>query len=98
MNLPIRFLPEARDEFDLAADEYEQQRAGLGVDFISRVRDVLDRVSDDPQIRPVIYKGVRKASVARFPFIVLYREDATEILVISIFHTSRNPSAWRSRA
>src|SRR5262249_26391425 len=48
MSLPVRFLPEARDEYDAAADYYEQQQAGLGVDFIARVREVLQRISANP--------------------------------------------------
>jgi toxin ParE1/3/4 len=97
MSLPIRFLPEARDEYDAAADFYEQQQAGLGVDFIARVREVLQRIAANPKLHAAVYQDVRKAVVRRFPYIVLYREDAGEVIVISVFHTSRDPSVWQSR-
>jgi plasmid stabilization system protein ParE len=97
MSLPIRFLPEARDEYDAAVDWYEQSRAGLGADFIAQVRAVLQRISANPQLHRVVYQDVRKALVRRFPYIVLYREAAGEVVVVSVFHTARDPSSWQSR-
>jgi len=97
MSFPIRFLPEARDEYDAAADYYEQQQAGLGGDFIARVREVLQRIAANPKLHGAVYQDVRKAIVRRFPYIVLYREDAGEVIVISVFHTARDPSVWQSR-
>jgi len=97
MSLPIRFLPEARDEYDAAADYYEQQQVGLGVDFIARVREVLQRIAANPKLHAAVYQDVRKAVVRRFPYIVLYREDAGEVIVISVFHTARDPAVWQSR-
>jgi plasmid stabilization system protein ParE len=97
MSLPIRLLPEARAEFDAAADWYEQQRAGLGVDFVARVREVLDRIAANPQLHAAVYGDVRKGVVRRFPYVVLYKEEAGEVVVIAVFHTARDPSIWQSR-
>lgn len=97
MSLPVRFLPEARAEFDQATDWYEQRRAGLGVDFVARVREVLDRVAANPRIHAAVYGDVRKAKVNRFPYVVIYREEPGEVVVIALFHTSRNPRIWQSR-
>lgn len=96
MSLPIRLLPEAKDEFDVAVDWYEKH-AGLGSEFIKQARQVLDRIAAMPRIHGIVYQDVRKALVKRFPYIVLYREEPTEIIVIAVFHTSRNPTAWQSR-
>lgn len=97
MNLPVRLLPEAKAEFDAAADWYEQQRAGLGADFIARVREVLNRISSNPQLHSMVYGDVRKAVVRQFPYVVLYQEEAGEVVVIAVFHTARDPAAWQSR-
>lgn len=67
MSLPVRLLPEAKAEFDAAADWYEQQRPGLGVDFIARVRVVLNRIGTHPRIHAAVYGDVRKAVVAQLP-------------------------------
>ena len=97
MSLPIRFLPEAQTEFDAAVDWYEQ-RAGMGAAFVSRVREVLNRISANPQLHAAVYQDVRKAVVQQFPYVVLYREEAGEVVVIAVFHTARDPSIWQSRA
>jgi toxin ParE1/3/4 len=97
MNLPIRLLPEAREEFDDATDWYEKRKTGLGDVFVTRVREVLDRIAANPKLHAVVYLDVRKAVVRQFPYVVLYREEAGEILVVAVFHTARNPSIWQGR-
>lgn len=97
MSFPIRFLPEAKAEFDAGSDWYEQQRVGLGVDFIARVREVLTRLAVNPSLHAAVYGDVRKAVVRQFPYVVLYREDAGEVVVIAVFHTARDPSIWQAR-
>jgi toxin ParE1/3/4 len=97
MTLPIRLLPEARAEFDAAADWYEQRRSGLGIEFVNRVRDALQRVADHPESKAIVYKDVRQASIRQFPYVIVYRNNQNEILVIAIFHTARDEATWKSR-
>jgi plasmid stabilization system protein ParE len=97
MSLPVRLLPEARDEFDAVVDWYDQQQPGLGADFVARVRDVISRVAANPKLHAAVYQDVRKAVVTKFPYIVLDREEAGELLVVAVFHTSRDPADWQSR-
>jgi plasmid stabilization system protein ParE len=99
VSLPIIFLPEARAEFDDAYDWYESQRAGLGEAFADQVQRVLDRIiAVTPRMHAAVLGDVRKAVVARFPYCVYYREEASCVRVLSVFHTSRDPSIWQSRA
>jgi plasmid stabilization system protein ParE len=99
MSLPIRFLPEAKAEFDDASDWYERKQTALGAAFVARVRAVLHRISHNPRMHGTVHGEVRKALVRRFPYIVLYLEDedAGEVLIISVFHTSRDPAVWQAR-
>src|SRR6266404_5791629 len=98
MTLPVRFLPEAKEEFDAAADWYEQRQIGLGIDFVTKIREVVRSVAQNPRMHAKVYGDVRKAVVKRFPYLVLYREDATEVIIVSVFHSSRNPGIWKKRA
>ena len=70
----------------------------MGAKFVAQIRLVLERIAADPQRQVAIYHGIRKAIVPKFPYVILYREAPGEVLVISVFHTSRDPSAWKSRA
>lgn len=97
MSLPIRLLAEAEDELAGAAEWYEDCKEGLGDDFTDRVKAVFRRVARNPRIHQKVYRDVRRAVVKRFPYIVLYQESGDEVIVISVFHTSRDPKEWQRR-
>jgi len=47
---------------------------------------------------PVRQRGMRKYLIATFPFLVHYRVEAAQILVIAIAHGHRKPGYWLDRA
>lgn len=98
MNLPIIFQPEARAEFDDAYDYYEGRGKGLGEAFADKVHEVLDRIAVMPKMHAKVLGEVRKAVVTRFPYCVYYREEPSCVRILSVFHTSRDPRIWQSRA
>jgi plasmid stabilization system protein ParE len=49
----------------------------------------------DPEAR---FGDVRKAVVNGFPYCLYYREEPSQVRVLAVFHTSRDPSIWQSRA
>ncbi len=77
---------------------YEGQRPGLGIEFARRIQAVFDRIGADPELYAPTLADIRRAGVARFPYYVYYRIEATRLQIISVFHTSRDPSTWKSRA
>jgi toxin ParE1/3/4 len=97
VSLPVGLRAEAQAEFDEAFDYYEGQRAGLGVAFVERVQEVFDRISNHPLIHSVALADVRRALVARFPYVVYYRPHDDRIEILAVFHTSRDPSIWQAR-
>jgi toxin ParE1/3/4 len=98
MNLPIVFRRAARAEFDDAADWYEQRQAGLGDAFTAAVQQILAQISGQPSFYPQVYGDLREALVSGFPYCVYYREELGQVVVLSVFHTSRDPSVWQGRA
>lgn len=98
MSLPITFRRQARREFDEAADWYEPRRAGLGARFVAAGQRVLDEVAANPQRYPAVFGDVREGIVKGFPYCVYYREEGGQIIVLAVFHASRDPSIWQSRA
>ncbi len=97
MKKRVRFLPEAKAEFDEAADWYEARQRRLGRDFIGKVREVIKRITSQPRLFATVYGQIRQTLIERFPYSVLYQEDNHEIIVIAVFHTSRNPDVWKKR-
>jgi Plasmid stabilisation system protein. len=97
MSLPIVFRVEARAEFDEAFDRYEQQQAGLGVDFLVCVAELLERIESLPEAYEVVFENVRCAVVRKFPYLILYKIEPSQIVVLAVFHSKRDPQVWQGR-
>lgn len=93
----IAFRRQARRELDEAGDWYEQERTGLGLEFFAEIERLLNRVTSNPEQFPILYRGTRKAVTRRFPYCVYFRERDQRVVVVAVFHSARNPSAWKSR-
>lgn len=95
---PLIFRRQARSEYDEAGDWYEKERAGLGVEFLAEIDRLLQRIADNPEQFPMLYRDVRKAVAHRFPYCVYFRERNHSIVVMAVFHSARNPAVWQKRA
>jgi plasmid stabilization system protein ParE len=98
MPLRLNFRQDARAELRAAVRWYERQRAGLGDRFNAAVQAALDRIVADPNRFGKVYGEVRRTLITHFPYIVLFRVYDDRIRVISVFHTSRDPSVWQARS
>lgn len=97
MKRPVVFRRLARIEFDEAADWYEQRRAGLGAIYTEAVQRAFDQIAAQPDFFPRVHLDIREAMVFGFPYCVYYEVKSARIVVLSVFHTSRNPSIWQGR-
>ncbi|ETX08512.1 MAG: hypothetical protein ETSY2_04995 [Candidatus Entotheonella gemina] len=97
MSLPVVLRPEARFEFDEAFDWYEQQRPGLGVEFVEHVQEVLDWLSARPELYAQVFQDIRRAVVRRFPYSVFSKVEPQQVVVSAVFHSRRDPKIWQAR-
>ncbi len=81
MSLPIVFRRAAQCEFDEAAEWYETRRPGCGAKFTGAVRELFDRIAEQPDFYATVLEDVREALVSTFPYCVYYRIDGERILV-----------------
>jgi len=98
MTYPIRLRDEAERDATLAASWYEEQRVGLGQEFLDELLATLEAISEHPHAYPVLHRDVRRALMRRFPFGVFFQTTASDIVVVAVFHGSRHPRGWRRRA
>ena len=98
MKRPIVFRRAARVEFDEAFEWYEKRRNGLGSEFAEIVDQAITRIRSNPQEFGFVYQDIRCAVVRRFPYGIYFREEAGTILVLAVFHGSRDPKVWQARA
>lgn len=97
MRLPVVLRREALFEFDQAADWYEKKRKGLGITFTRAIDQTICHLQDNPNSYAMVFQDVREALVKGFPYCIYFREEMNQILVLSIFHTARDPYGWQKR-
>jgi len=97
MTLNVRIREEAEIELSDAAIWYEEQRPGLGHEFLDQVLSLIHSLPDHPLQYPVLHKDVRRALLGRFPFGVFYAVKSDYIIVYAVMHASRHPRRWQSR-
>ena len=91
-----QFLSPALDELREAAEFYEGKVAGLGADFLDEVDSAVARILQFPEAWGSISERFRRCSLRRFPYTLIYSIlDDGEILIVSVFHQSREPGSWR---
>lgn len=74
-----------------AYDWYNNQQNGLGEIFIAALENCIKRIVLQPKAYSKIKKNYRQARVKRFPYVTVFEIFKTEIVILSVFHTSRNP-------
>jgi len=93
----LRNLKEAREEFSAAVRWYEEQRPGLGGELFDAVVQATT-VQAQPEIGTLSRdRRTRRVLVQRFPYQVVYRLSANEIVIVAIAHLKWNPGYWKKR-
>jgi plasmid stabilization system protein ParE len=93
----IWFLPEAIADVEHASGWYGRQEPGLGEVFEAVLGDKLIQIAGRPRAFPVVFGGVRRALLARFPYGVFYLEEPERVAVIACLHTAQDPRTWKRR-
>ncbi len=74
---------------------YEDERVGLGEQFLLSLEAVLASIRSFPTAYPVSHRKVRRALTPRFPYNVFYIIEPDMIVVTGIHHAKRHPRTWR---
>jgi hypothetical protein len=93
----ITFLAPAQKELDDAVAWYNEQAAGLGLEFLDELDRTVRRALAFPTSCPEIEPGIRRCLLARFPFGLIYGIDDETIVVIAVAHLHRRPRYWIDR-
>jgi plasmid stabilization system protein ParE len=92
--LPVIYRPAAEFELQEAHNWYEEREPGLGSEFMRCVDSCIQLIRRHPEIFPVAHRNIRQAVVRRFPYSIFYFPANETIIVVSVFHASRQPKRW----
>jgi plasmid stabilization system protein ParE len=97
--IKLRIAPEAEEELAAAAEWYEAQRSGLGVELVAAVDATLEDIVAAPLACPTWRsdRPYRKKMVRRFPYVIFFDLRADVLFVIAVAHTHRRPGYWADR-
>lgn len=97
MSLRIVFRAPARHEVEEAATWYDQQRPGLGEEFLREIDEAVIRAAIHSNRYPLVFADVRKAVARRFPYSVFFRVRNECLVILAVFHGRRDPTIWQDR-
>src|SRR5438105_15487705 len=93
----LLFRLQARSDIAEAADWYEQQNIGLGVDFLRAVNATIASVHRNPKQYQRVRGRLHRAVLRRFPYSVFYVWSEDEVVIVGCVHGKRHPRRWRQR-
>jgi plasmid stabilization system protein ParE len=87
-----RLVIRSRAEADLreAQNWYENQRTGLGAEFVAEIDATIRVLIRDPQRHPVYYRGFRRVLTRRFPYKLFYRLEDDRVIIFRVLHVRRD--------
>ncbi len=92
MVFKIKNLPLAEKEIEESIEFYESRSTGLGKQFLTYLRSYLKVLKTNPELFEIKRQpGYREMTLVKFPFVIIYEIIGNEIIIYSVFHTSRNP-------
>ena len=98
MSHAVTFHRAASTEFLEASSWYESKRSGLAAEFTAEIDRCVTLVSEKPVQFAVVHKDIRRVIANRFPYAVYYRAEQQRIVVLAVFHSSRNPALRLARS
>ncbi|MWB95431.1 hypothetical protein GON26_13760 [Flavobacterium sp. GA093] len=92
MGFKIIILPLAEKEIDESIEFYESRSKGLGKQFLSYLKSYLKVLKTNPQLFEIKKEPYyRELTLVKFPFVIIYEILENDVVIHSVFHTSRDP-------
>jgi toxin ParE1/3/4 len=97
--IEYRLISEPPVDLDVEAafEWYENERPGLGVEFLDELRATYNRIANGPLKYQELRGGIRRALFRRFAYAVYFAIEADIVVVVAVLHASRDPAEWQRR-
>lgn len=89
--MKLHYTSRSRDDLGLAFEWYEEQRHGLGFEFLACVEATIEAILQMPRLYAKQHDNFRRALVRRFPFSIFYTIESKNIVVHAVFDNRQDP-------
>ena len=97
--IEYRLVSEPPVDLDVEAafEWYENERPGLGVEFLDELRATYKRIAAGPLKYQELRGSIRRALLRRFPYVVYFAIEADIVVIVAVLRASRDPAEWQRR-
>ena len=96
--MKLLFVHEVAEiEINEASDFYDLESPGLGTVFINEIQENFEKILEFPEASELIRDRVRKKTLIKFPYSLIYSVRKDEIRILAVAHQKRRPFYWRRR-
>jgi toxin ParE1/3/4 len=93
----VIFHPLAEQELLDAVSYYEEQEIGLGLEYLGEVEHAVNFLMRYPEAGSKVRGSIRRLTLPKFPYSLLYRVMEEQIRVLAVAHHKRKPQYWVDR-
>lgn len=93
MNFRLIVRPQAELEILEAAEYYEGEKDGLGLEFLDALEAAMTSLAGHPQFyfNTAPEKAQRRFLLSRFPYLIIYEIRDDEVIVLAVRHAKQKP-------
>jgi len=95
--MEIKLHPKAEEDLNEALNHYFKINVNLEKKFIHYLDLTFNKILDFPSLYPYETKTSQKVLMDNFPYIVIYEQYENILMILAIFHTSRNLISLQDR-
>ena len=98
--MTYRLITRIEAEIDItdAAIWYQNQRAGLGEEFVAEVHAAIENAVANPRQYPRLRRKpeVRRVLTKRFPYRIFFVLRSDAVVVFRVLHAARHDREWKN--
>jgi len=92
----LKFHPDVERDLQKAYSWYEEKLTDLGDDFLQIFYSSIELITENPLQFPKKYRNYHRCLLRKFPYSVYYIIKDDLIIVMGVFHHSRDPKTIKS--
>lgn len=97
MDWIIRIRPVAFLDIEEGIRWYNFQKQGLGNSFLAEANTFIEKLKFNPFAFSIISDPVRRMTLKKFPYKILFIIDKKEVIIIGVIHHKRSNRYLRKR-